>query len=287
MISVNRWTRLVWGVCCLVWGQVLWAAPQIDDWYTHNGARVLFVNAPELPMVDVRVVFDAGSARDGNTAGLAEMTNTLLNDGAGAWDADQIAARLESVGAKLGFGAARDMAWVTLRTLTDPEAYDRAVGTLAVVLGQPTFEQDDLERNRKAMQTALRVGEQEPGTVAEKAYFHALYRDHPYAIPSDGTSASLEAITREQVVAFYRQYYVAKNARVAIIGALDRPQAEALAERVVGELPSGESAPGLPPVPKLQQGIEIHTPFLQPEPHLDGAARYASGRPRLFPALCW
>ena len=77
MISVNRWTRLVWGVCCLVWGQVLWAAPQIDDWYTHNGARVLFVNAPELPMVDVRVVFDAGSARDGNTAGLAEMIHSF------------------------------------------------------------------------------------------------------------------------------------------------------------------------------------------------------------------
>ena len=48
----------------------------IDSWQTKNGARVLFVHAPQLPMVDVRIVFDAGSARDNGKAGLASFTNS-------------------------------------------------------------------------------------------------------------------------------------------------------------------------------------------------------------------
>lgn len=58
---------------------------EIQSWTTDNGARVVFVPAPELPMVDVRVVFDAGSARDGELPGLAKITAGMLNEGAGEW----------------------------------------------------------------------------------------------------------------------------------------------------------------------------------------------------------
>lgn len=70
-------------LCGVLFSQAAVAGPEIQSWNTSNGARVLFVAAPDLPMVDVRVVFDAGSARDGDTPGLADMTNSLLNDGAG------------------------------------------------------------------------------------------------------------------------------------------------------------------------------------------------------------
>jgi zinc protease len=55
------------------------ASPKIQTWQTANGAKVLFVPAPELPMVDVRVVFDAGSARDGDKPGVTSFTNSLLS----------------------------------------------------------------------------------------------------------------------------------------------------------------------------------------------------------------
>jgi len=59
------------------------AAPVIQTWQSEKGANVYFVEAKELPIVDIQIIFDAGSARDGNRAGLAGLTNSLLDEGAG------------------------------------------------------------------------------------------------------------------------------------------------------------------------------------------------------------
>jgi len=229
------------------------AGPEIQAWTTENGARVLFVEAPDLPMVDVRVVFDAGSARDGGTPGLAKMANHLLTESAGEWNTDQIAERVEAVGAELGRGAGRDRAWISLRTLTESRAYETSVETLTVSLNSPRFKSNELERKRKLMLTAVRQDEQKPGTVASKAFYQALFGEHPYATPQAGTLESLPTITREQVVDFYERYYVAKNALVVIVGAQDRQGAELLAKRLVGSLPEGEKAPVLPEVRALKK----------------------------------
>ncbi|MES9963759.1 MAG: pitrilysin family protein [Candidatus Sedimenticola sp. 20ELBAFRAG] len=244
------------------------AGPKIQSWNTANGARVMFVASPDLPMVDVRVVFDAGSARDGELPGLAVLTNALLTDGAGSWDADQLAQRLESVGVEIGAGARRDMAWVTIRSLTDQAAYEVAMESLTSVLADPHFEADDLERNRQAMQIALRRGEQSPGSVAKKAFWKAVFGNHPYAIHSGGTQESLAAITRKDIQDYHKRYYVAKNATLAIVGALDRAGAEALAERLSAKLPSGEPAAPLPEVEQLTAPEELNTAFPSSQSHI-------------------
>jgi zinc protease len=97
----------------------LQAMAPIQHWLTANGARVYFVPAAELPMLDVNVTFAAGSARDAGHAGLAHLTSTLLDMGAAGLSAGELASRVESLGAELGTGAARDMAWVSLRSLSD------------------------------------------------------------------------------------------------------------------------------------------------------------------------
>ena len=224
----------------LLWPSFAAAGPKIESWQTPNGARVLFVAAPELPMVDVRVVFDAGSARDGDRPGLASLTNELLTEGAGPWSADELAARIDAVGASLGSDSLRDMAFVSARSLTEPKALDVVVETLAAVVAAPRFDPTDIERRRNARLVSLRQQEQSAGSVASKAFYRTLYGDHPYAADPDGTSESVSAMTREALQEFHRRYYVARNAVVAIVGALDRAQAEALAQRVTASLPAGE-----------------------------------------------
>ncbi len=234
----------------------VWAMAPIQHWETENGARVYFVPARELPMVDVRLVFDAGSARDDGHAGLANLTSALLDTGAGGLDADEIAARLEGVGARLGSGAARDMAWVRLRSLTDAELLEPALALMASVIAEPDFRPEDFSRERERMLVALQYAQQKPGEIAERAFYRALYGDHPYASPPDGTPESVKALTRRQVQAFHRRYYVARNAVVAIVGDLDRAGAEAIARRVTAGLPAGEPAPPLPEVPALRLARE-------------------------------
>lgn len=230
------------------------AGPAIQQWTTSNGARIYFVPAPELPIVDIRVVFDAGSAKDASKDGVAQLANSLLGTGAGTLNADQIAERFEGVGAQFGSDAQRDMAVVSLRSLaTERSLLDPALDTFTLVLTQPTFPADDFERERKRVLVALRAQEESPAEIANKAFFKLIYGDHPYAHPPLGTEESVKALTRDDVKSFYDRYYVGRNATVAIVGALDRAGAEQLAERVIGKLPVGEAAPVVPPVPPIAE----------------------------------
>ncbi|HID49957.1 MAG TPA: insulinase family protein, partial [Chromatiales bacterium] len=145
----------------------------IQTWTASNGAKVLYVHAPQLPMVDLRITFDAGSARDAGQPGLARFTNNMLDTGAGEWDTNAITERFDSVGARYSNSTARDMATVSLRSLTDPPLLDKAIRTLAVVLTQPQFDPEELERLRKQTLISIKSQLQSPSSIASKAYYQA------------------------------------------------------------------------------------------------------------------
>jgi zinc protease len=266
----------------LVQGAV--AGPKIQSWNTANGAKVLFVAASDLPIVDMRVVFDAGSARDGATPGISHLTNGLLTEGAGDWDANRIAERLESVGAELGSGALRDMGWVSIRTLSEPKALATSVETMATILGKPTFAEDALERNRQMMLAGLERLEQAPGKVAKRRFYKEVFGDHPYGVHGGGTRESLAGFSTDDLRAFHRRYYVAANAVVAIVGDLDRKGAEELAERLTAQLQRGEHAPELPQVAALGAGKEVRETFPSSQSHIFlGQPGMKRGDPDYFP----
>ena len=148
-------------------------------------------------MVDVRLVFDAGSARDGGHAGLADLTNRLLGDGADGLNADQIAQRFESQGAQFGVDVGRDTATVSLRSLSDEAMLAPALDTLRRVVTDPRFDAADFDRERRRMIVAARERQQEPDDIAEDAFYSAAYGDHPYALPPEGTVDSLQALIRD------------------------------------------------------------------------------------------
>ena len=260
------------------------ASPDIQHWTTSNGARVYFVEAHELPMVDVRVVFDAGSARDGSKPGLAVMTNGLLAEGAADLDADAIAAGFEDLGAQFGNEAMRDMGIVSLRSLSRDDLLNPALGLFATVLGAPSFPGKALERERARTLVALKHQEQSPGSIAGKAFYRALYPKHPYAEPTIGTRESVKALGLDDIRAFYRDYYVAANAVVAIVGDLKRQQAERLAEQVVGKLARGKAAARLPKPVKLDRAERISKDFPSTQTHiLVGQPGMHRGDPDYFP----
>jgi zinc protease len=253
---------------CLLIAATAQANPDIQHWQTSNGARVYFVQANELPMVDIRVVFDAGSARDGDLPGLAMLTNGMLEEGAGGLSADAIAKRFDSLGAQFSTDSARDMAMISLRSLTKSGLLEPALATFSKVVEHPDFPRNALERVRKQMLTGLKYDEQQPGEVASKAFYHALYGKHPYASNPSGTMGSVKAIGRADLRDFYRRYYVGRNAVVAIVGAVDRKKAAQLAEAAVGSLPEGKPAPTLPAVAPLQQASQEHIEHPSTQTHI-------------------
>lgn len=243
------------------------AGPTVESWRTSRGSQVMYVHAADLPMVDVRVVLDAGSARDGDLPGLASFTNNMLNEGAGEWDADALALRLEERGIELGSGSLRDMAWVSMRSLTEPEVLEIALQSTAAVLAEPRFDNDAIERVRQQMQIGLRRALQSPAGVAKRRFFQTLYANHPYAHAPGGNEQSLAAISRDDLQRFHRRHYVAANAIIAIVGSVDRTRAEQLAEQVTAGLPVGQHAPPLPQPPAVSGG-ELREAFPSSQTHI-------------------
>ena len=244
------------------------AIPDIQTWHTANGAKVLFVPSADLPMVDIRVVFDAGSARDDGISGLAALTNGLLAEGAGGLSAQQIAENFESVGAVFENDSLRDMALVGLRSLTEDVYLEKALATLITVLTQPDFNQSAYERELARMKVAVEARKQSPASIADEAFFNALYGGHPYATPPGGTEESLQRLDLEAIRAFYKQYYVAKNAVFVIVGAVHRKQAEQIVERISAGMAPGKKAPPLPEVPELTSAQTIKIQFPSRQSHI-------------------
>jgi len=259
------------------------AMPVIQHWVTDNGARVYFAAAPELPMVDINITFAAGSVRDDGHAGLADMTSTLLDMGAAGLSADEIASRVESLGAELSTGSARDMAWIKLRSLSDAGHLQPALKLLADVINRPDFNKADFERERERTLVSIRHSEQSPATVAQYTFFRLAYADHPYATRPGGTLESISALQLDQLKAFYKRYYVARNAVFSIVGDLDRKAAEQLAEQVIGQLPAGKRAPAVAPVPVLTAAVEQRVYHPSTQTHvLVGAPGMHRGDPDYF-----
>jgi zinc protease len=244
------------------------ANPDIQTWHTDNGARVLYVPATEIPMLDIRVVFDAGSARDAGISGLALLTNGLLSEGAAGKDAQQIAEAFESVGAQLNYDAARDMATIGVRSLTEERFLKSAITNLTEVLTRPDFPEEAFQRELNRMKVAVKSRQQSPSAIASEAFNAAVFGDHPYASPVSGNAESLEKITLDDIRAFYERYYVGNNATVVIVGNVERKQAEDLVATVVSALPAGEKPPEIAEVKPLTEAKKIVIDYPSAQSHI-------------------
>ena len=269
----------------LLWAHTPGAAPVIQTWQTGSESRVYFVRSGELPMVDVRLLFDAGSAREpAGKYGLATLANGLLDEGAGGLDATAISFEFERLGAQYSAASGHDFASVSLRSLSDPALLEPALDNLRRVITEPDFPMKAVQRQKQRLLIAIERKRQSPAEMARDAFQAALYRDHPYAYPSAGTPESVAKISREDIVRFHRNYYSAGNARLVIVGDLDREQAAALAEELTAGLAPGQAPEPLPAVERLAQGEKIRIEHPSSQVHiLLGQPGLRRGDPDYFP----
>ena len=244
------------------------AAPQIQQWQTSNGVKTLFVAAPELPMLDVAITFDAGSGRDANLPGLSQLTHSMLNAGTVSMTADDIAEKFEDVGAKFGASASLDRSSVSLRSLTDKELFAPALATFVEIISQPSFPEKDFLRIKNQALIAIKDSSQRPGEMANRAFYKAIYNDHPYANPTLGYKQTIEAIRLQDVKNFHQQYFVTNNALIAMVGGVDVAKAKEIAEQISASLLRG-TKPAPLPVPEMAQEVkDIYIPFPSQQAHV-------------------
>jgi zinc protease len=283
--SARRQLGVLAVVLAAGWPALAGAVLPIEHWTTASGARVYYVHAPSIPMFDVSLSFDAGGRRGpAGKEGLASLTSAMLAKGTPGLDEGAIAERFATVGAERGAGAGDDRAVVSLRTLTSEPEFSTAVATFEQILAEPTFPAEVLEREKQRLMQSLREAQTKPETIAQQTFGKLVYGEHPYG--RNATPESVGAVTRDDIVAFYRANYPASRAVIAMIGAVARPQAEALAERLSARLPKGVEAPPPPPVAIPIAGVERRIEHPATQSHiLIGAPGVAWGDPDQFALL--
>jgi len=256
-----RKLNVVMALCCCLFANNLFAksAVQIHQWHTRNDVRVLFVQATQVPILDIAAVFKAGSVYDGKHKGLASLTNGMLNEGAGPYSVNELAVQFDKLGAQFSNRVSEEMSIVSLRTLTQPSVLQAALKTFSLILTQPTFPQDSVSRLKKQMLISLKVSQQQPSYIAAREFAKLIWGTHPYANPIGGTVGTIPTLSQTMARNFYQKYYVAKNAMLVLVGNVSIVQAHAIAEQLLGHLPVGRAAAKIPLVinnkPKTQHII--------------------------------
>lgn len=268
-MSINKYILVTLGFGLAFVSSTVNALPSIEHWSLANGTRIYFVEASELPLVQISAIFDAGSARDKTGKyGIACLTNAMLDEGAGELDADEIANQLDGVGAQLSAGCGRDMASLELRSLVAARSLEPALAVFAQILQQPSFPDDSFQRLREQSLLSLRRVAQSPAATVSKAFYESLYGNHPYAHSPRGDESGLTVLSRADLVDFHRSHYVAANLVLAIVGDVSKGEAKQIATQLVGKLPAGTPAPPLPPVNDLDEPRELDIAFPSSQAHI-------------------
>ncbi len=261
-------------------------APYIHDLNNRYQVRTLFVETQDLPMVDIQLTFNAGSARDQEITkglyGLSSMAAKLMREGTDRYSANQVAAIFDQTGAQFSVQAYRDMFVVRLRTLSDPNKLEPALGMMMEVLKNASFKPASINLALSNTQVGQKQLQENPSRLMDIRFYRTLYGQHPYAEPISGTQGSTKKINAELLKQFRDQFLVAQNMNIAITGKLSPKQALELSERIAGNLTQGQKAAALPQ-PEIKSGFEVvHLPYNSSQAHITfghiGPSRFTEDR---------
>ncbi|HEX6124216.1 MAG TPA: pitrilysin family protein [Pyrinomonadaceae bacterium] len=194
--------------------------PPIEKTKLSNGMNVWMVEHHELPIISMNMVFGTGSANEpDNKIGVSSMTSQLLDDGTTTRSAADIANQLQSIGIQgIGTSTGWDSTGVSMQTLT--KNLDKAIEIYADVVQNPVFPATEVEQLRRRLLVGLRQQRSNPNAISNIVYNKVLYGDHAYG--RSNSEASINAITRDDLVAFYGSTYRPNNATLIVVGSFDK-----------------------------------------------------------------
>lgn len=273
------------------------AAPWVDMWQHPSGARVALVAAPSIPMLDVRLEFDGGSRRDpAGQAGLASAAVLMSQRGLGplgkdqAIDENQLAELWMDLGAQWSVSAGADKLSFSLRTLTADDVLPAALALAARQLAHPPFAERQAvhvwQRDRERMAAAWRNASTQPATVAGRRFAAAVYGSHPYG--RETTPDTLAQISLVDMAAYWHRSVRVCDARVSLVGAISRAQADAVVSALLSHLPrkACTTQPAVAEVASLVAATDERVPLVTAQAHvLLGQPGHPRSDPDFFPLM--
>ncbi|MCZ7557559.1 MAG: insulinase family protein [Bacteroidia bacterium] len=188
--------------------------PEFYETMLDNGLKVFVVTNKAQPLVSFRLLIRSGAEFDGEHSGVANFTTSLLTSGTKKRTALQFASEADFLGLSVGAGSADDQ--MSLSGSGLKKHMDKLLDLMTDALYNPTFPQEELDKEKKQALSGLKTVKKNPDEVMQRLAITVGYNVHPYA--RFGIEKDVEAITREHLVAFHKQYFIPNNASIAVVG---------------------------------------------------------------------
>jgi len=232
------------------------AAVEIVEVTSPGGLTAWLVEEPSIPFLALEIRFSGGASLDiPEKRGAINLMTGLLEEGAGALDAQAFAEAAEALAARFGFDVGDDTLAVSARMLS--ENRDEAVALLRLALGEPRFDQHALDRVRGQVLSIIDADTRNPRQIASRSFNEQAYAEHPYGSSINGTAESVAALTRDDMFAAKARIMARDRIHIAAVGDITAQDLGLLLDDLLGDLPEV----GAPMPPKadvlLNGGVSV------------------------------
>jgi len=208
--------------------------PQVNQFQLANGLKVIVVEKHNLPEVEGRLIIDAGAQREPAAKnGLASLTGRLLSEGAGDLSGAEIARQIDALGAQYQTGGGYSTSFADVVALKN--VFPQAMQLAAKTVISPSFPANEFTRVKNQAIAAYQQSHARTSGLANDAFIRAAFdTTAPFSRPPNGTTASINALTRDDVVNWHRTMYAPSAATLLLVGDITPAEAKSVAQQAFG-----------------------------------------------------
>ncbi len=215
--------------------------PEVETFTTENGVTFYLVEDKELPLINVSTRVRTGGVLNSNEkTGLASITGTVMRSGGTeTYPADSLNTMLENRAASIETGIGFTSGNASMDVLK--EDFDDLLPVFIDVLTNPAFPEDKIELAKTQRKSSISRRNDDPQQIGIREFQALIYgEDSPYGRTTE--YATINNITREDLVNFHDKHFSASNMMVGIVGDFDAEEMKQKLRNTFGELPSGDKS---------------------------------------------
>ncbi len=224
--------------------------PDYERYQLENGMVVYLMQDRELPLVSGTALFRTGERLEASEkVGLADLMGEVMRSGGTLkHSADELNELLEQRAASVETGV--DLASASASFSALSEDLEEVFGLFAEVVRSPAFPEDKLELGKKQRHGAIARRNDDPNAIASREFQKLIYgKASPYARTAE--HATIDKVTRQDLVEFYQRYFYPNNMILGIVGDIDIAKVRSLVQEKFGDWQPGKVQ--LPPLPSVAQ----------------------------------
>ena len=257
--------------CLVVFGFL--AAPLTPAWAvdiqtvtSQKGVKALLAEDYTVPLIAISFSFKGGATQDEpGKEGTAKLLTNMLDEGAGELKSQAFQEALDENGMNYSFSAGYDSFSGSIKTVVDfaPRSYE----LLRLMLTKPLFDDEPLARMKASRLSGLKRAQSNPRAIAGKAFREAIFAEHPYGRPVNGTMESMQAQQAEDLRQFHSRVFARDNLVIGVVGAISPDDLKTVLDQIFGDLPEKSQLKDVPEI-AIETGKEVHVEFNTPQTNI-------------------